>query len=315
MGDGPASPPGAGASSPSLTSIGAVPWVPWNQSQGGKHAARPVDGSWEQAGSAIGGSGGEGPIASVNGFPWVAFTRGDGSTSGGPGSPGCCEQARVARLEPDFGPPLRAFPTPDAATLLSGIEDFGLPFPVSFEYGEERDAGATGATAKTPSDGDFVLGEARGLKASTLYWFRPFATAGTPLPLVRGSRDHFATPPASAAAGSSQGAPTPQAGLIAGKARLIVAIVRAPTRVRQGGRVRVRVLSTEPGAAELTVVRRGRVVRSIRRSIGRAGTFTLTWRARRAPRRYRLRVRVRASDGRTASDAVTLRVLRRRGAS
>ena len=230
--------------------------------------------------------------------------------------PGMLYQARVARLEPDFGP-LRAFPAPDTAALLSELDTFGLPYPVRFEYGEDRDAGATGATTEAPADGDFVVGEARGLRAATLYWYQPFAKAGTPLPLVPGPRDHFATPPASAAGtGTSQGAaPAPQTTVITGRARLIVAILSAPSRVRRGGRVRVRVLSSEPGTLEFTVVRRGRVVRRIQRSI-RAGTVTLTWGTRRAaPRRYRLKVRVRASDGRTASTAVTLRVLRRRSAS
>ena len=305
VGNGPASANGTG---PTVADMGGVPWVGWTQG-GDAHASRLDGDTWREAGGSVAGSGGVAQLASVNGFPWIAVTRDDGSSSGGPGTPGCCSQARVARLEPDFSA-LRAFPSSDTATLLSDIDAFGLPYPVGFEYGEERNAGATGATSKTPVRDEFALGEARGLKPSTLYWFSPFTTAGTPLPLVRGERDFFATPP-----GSGGAAPPPQTTVITGRARLIVAIVRAPTRVRRGGRVRVRVLSSEPGKVQLSVVRRGRVIRRIGRSM-RAGTVTLTWRTRRAaPRLYRLRVRVRATDGRAASDAVSLRILRRRSSS
>ena len=307
VGDGPASLDAPDASFPGLISIGDVPWVSWNQSQGGMHAARLVDGKWDQAGSPIGGSRGKGSIASINGFPWIAFTQDDGTA---PGNPGCCSQVRVTRLEPTFGAS-RAFPSADTAALLAGVEAFGLPYPIGFEYGEEGATERAGMTAPKAADGPFTIGEARDLRPSTLYWFRPFATAGTPLPLARGTRENFATPPSSAAA-APPGTIAPQTTVISTPARLVVAIVRATTRVRRGARVRIRVLSTEPGTAQLTVVRGRRVVRTITRSV-RAGTQTLIWGTRRAtPARYRLRVRVRSSDGRSASDAVNVRVLRRK---
>jgi hypothetical protein len=304
IGGGPVASGGGG---PAVADMGGVPWVSW--SEGGIRVARLDGGAWRRAGSEIDGGGGA-QLASVNGFPWVAFTRDDGSTPGGPGTPGCCSQARVTRLEPTFSS-LRAFPAADTATLLSGIDAFGLPYPVSFEYGQGRDGAQIGATPMKPAAGDFVLGEARGLTPATLNWYRPVATAGTPLPLAQGPRDTFATPPASAAGGGPGGTPAPPATVTTRKARFIVAIVQSPATVRRGARVRLRVLSSEPGTAEFTVVRRGSTVRSVTRAV-RAGTFTVSWRPRRAPRRYRLRVRVHASDGRTASDAVTLRVLRRR---
>ena len=175
-------------------------WVAFPGSAGPKgadaRAARLDEGAWRQAGGAM--------VRAVGpSSPRSTVSRGSGSLwrrerPRRTWDPGCCDQARVARLEPDFGP-LRAFPSPDTAALLSELDTFGLPYPVRFEYGEERDAGATGATTEAPADGDFVVGEARGLRAATLYWFQPFAKAGTPLPLVPGPRDHFATPPASAA--------------------------------------------------------------------------------------------------------------------
>ena len=316
MGDGPVS-PSSEASSASLTAIGNTPWVSWSQpspSGGGSRqirVARLDGGVWRQAGPgyaappASTGVNDRNQIASVNGFPWVAFTQDDGTTGGGPGTPGCCSQVRVARLEPEFGE-LTAFPASDAAALLAGTETYGLPYPIGFEYDPDGAEGPSSTVARLTAEGNFALAEARPLTPATLYTFQPFSTAGTPAPLARGGTGRYVTPPSSPS-GTVTPAPAAPA---AAKAPLVVAIMRAPRRVHRGRAVRLRVLTTEAGTAALTI-RRGDRAR-VRRTALDAGGQTLVWRTRRVHAgRYRLRIRVQTADGRLATDAVTVRVLRK----
>jgi hypothetical protein len=324
VGDGPVTSSDGKASSASLTAIGDTPWVSWiqppppNGGPGGGarqiRVARLVGAAWQQAGPgyAAAGSGGVNDriqIASVNGFPWVGFSQDDGTVPGGPGTSGCCAQVRVARLEPEFGAPT-AFPASSAAALLVKTETYGLPYPIRFEYNAVGSDATSAAAAGITADGAFALAEARPLSPATFYRFGPVATAGTPAPLVRGDRGQFVTPP------SSPTGPTGPAGPAgpAATTPLLVAIVRAPARVRRGQTVRLRVLSTVAGTAELTVRRAG-LVRDRLTSPVAAGVQTLRWATPRSltfTRRYRLRVEVRTDEGQVATDAVTVRVLQHR---
>ena len=320
VGDGPASPSGGDSTGVSIAGMGGTPWVSWSEraSGGGGREVRVarLDGSaWRQAGSGYTapgnfGTGDTTSLASINGFPWVAFTQDDGTSPGNQG-PGCCNQARVARLEPAFGE-TEAFPGFDSATLLTETTTYGLPYPLSFEYGPSGAAGASTPAHLAQGDSTFALGEARGLSPATLYGFQAFATAGTPAPLVRGPRDHFATTPMAASTPGSPPAPAPASTPTSAKPKLIVAIVRAPGRVRRGGRVQLKFFSTDGGTADLKVRRGGRVVKRFSRTIA-PGVSRLTWNTgRAAPRLYRLSVIVHSTDGRFGADAVNLRVVRSR---
>ena len=125
--------------------------------------------------------------------------------------PGCCNQARVARLEPGFGR-TEAFPGFDSATLLAETTTYGLPYPLRFEYGPDGATGASTPAHLAQGDSTFALGEARGLNPATLYGFRPLSTAGTPAPLVRGPQGHFATTPMPTSTTSSPQSPAPAPG-------------------------------------------------------------------------------------------------------
>jgi hypothetical protein len=323
VGSGPATPADTDAHTASIAAVGATPWVSFTAQQSGGGPGGPqvrlarLDGdTWRQAGDGYAAEGGGGlgdrtSLASVNGFPWVAFTQDDGTNPGGPGTPGCCTQARVARLEPEFSG-LQAFPSADTATLLAETETFGLPYPLGFDYGQDGGAGTSTTARLVSGQPTFALGEAKGLTPGTLHWFQPFATAGTPLPLVHGPRGLFATPPRSPATGTSGTTGAPQSTPASPKAKLIVAILRAPTRVRRGTRVRLKVLATEAGTLQLRVRRGRRVVRRITRTVP-AGVSTVSWSTGRAAlRRHRLTVLLRSADGRFDSDSVLVRVLRAR---
>jgi hypothetical protein len=92
---------------------------------------------------------------------------------------------------------------------------------------------------------------------------------------------------------------------------LVLGILRAPASVRRGHRVSLALLASDGGRATLQVRRIGkRTGKLIAKSIG-AGRSTITWTpSRSSVGRYRLTVTVRSVDGRTATDAVTVRVKR-----
>ena len=321
-GSGPASPAGTEAEDPSLEEVSGQPWVAWRQggAVNGAWASRLVDGEWQTAGNPFNHGGPDsrvlnGPaLASINGFPWVAFGEGDGTFPGSPGVQPCCTQERVARLEPDFLS-TSAFPADTSATLLTGLRNFGLPYPVGFEYGPD----GFGSDSNTKQAGagmeeDNVFTGVTGLTPATFYRFRPFATAGTPLPRVRGASNAFVTTP-SAAGGQSGGGQQAVAA-----PRLIVALLRFPQRVKSGRKVPVRYLATDAGSAELRVFRRSRG-----RWVGvdrvpdeaRAGRNRLVWDGRYNGRRarpglFRLRLTLTRGDGSVSRDSDTLRILRAR---
>jgi hypothetical protein len=92
---------------------------------------------------------------------------------------------------------------------------------------------------------------------------------------------------------------------------LVLGILRAAASMRRGAKLRLTVLTTESGSAELTVTRKGRAVGRIARTVS-AGRFTLLLAPRMALGRYRFRLALRNADGRSAMDAVWVRVVKRR---
>ncbi|MGZ4269207.1 MAG: hypothetical protein ACXVSX_08350 [Solirubrobacteraceae bacterium] len=158
---GPVSDGSAGADNPSIASIGGTPWVAWSEqgNSGGQltRAARLVGGDWQQAGTTANADPAHAAryapsLASVGGFPWVAFAENDNSA---PGSPGCCVQTRVSRLEPTFTS-TNAQSSDTTATLVAKVQTFGLPYPVGFHYGEGTSLGQ--ATAPSAASGPGLRG-------------------------------------------------------------------------------------------------------------------------------------------------------------
>ena len=294
---GTASPADANAASPSLADIGGEPWVSWRQRSGGVSGVGTAalrDGAWQSIGTPhrFGSSGDvrDGPVlADVNGIPWYSYAEWDGTSPGGPGVEACCQQLRVSRLEPVLSGPVGQ-PTSDRATLLTSVEDYGLPFGVGFQYGPDDSLG-TMTTLTDPLRSLFfqVVG---GLTPSTVYGYRPVAVAGTPAPLVTGPRSYFVTNPAEE------------------PARLVVAVVRAPELVRRHQVARVRFLTTQPGVATLQARQGDRPVGRPMTMDADAGTATFRWPATVQPGRYRLVVRVRSNGGQAAHDSIDVRVRR-----
>ena len=141
----------------------------------------------------------------------------------------------------------------------------------------------------------------------TLHSVRPFAIAGTSAK-VYGSSVQFVTPPSGEPAAAT---PIPAAITPPPRAAAVLGILRAPDSVRRGRTLRLVVLGTEGGRAELVARRNGNAVRRISRSVG-SGRFGMSWKLSRtlARGRYRVTVSVRTADGRTASDTITVRVVR-----
>jgi hypothetical protein len=302
LGGGAASPAGANASQPSVAEVGGAPWVTWREN-GEARAARLADGAWKASGGPISGPRGQGfgdgpHLAAVGGLPWVAFTQDDGAVPGGPGSRGCCDQVRVTRLTPDWGD-ARAYPASTTAALLLPVQTFGLRYGLGVQYGTDGGAGAF--SPFSPANADLAVHELRGLTPGTLYWYQPFATAGTPA-RVMAPREHCATPPA-----GEIGLPA-----AAPPATPILALLRGPSRVRRGHTVVLQLLSTAPGDAVLTVRRGRRAVARSARSVP-AGRWRMKWQTARAkPGRYRLTVMLRARDGHSVQERAWVRVLPRR---
>ena len=119
------------------------------------------------------------------------------------------------------------------------------------------------------------------------------------------------TPPAEVTAAPV--APATQAPVTAAPPRLalVLGILRAPASVRRGANLRLTLLSTESGLAELVITRKGSVIRRMTRTVT-AGRFTLKLRPQMARGRYRVKVTLRTSDGRSANDAISVRVVSRR---
>jgi hypothetical protein len=118
----------------------------------------------------------------------------DETQPGGQNSQGCCNQVRVSRLEPSFLT-TSGEPSDTAATLVTKLETFGLPYRVGFQWGPGNNL--THTTALKPVSGDPAVSftAITGLKPSSEYSFRPVATAGTPKPLVKGPDNTLITQP------------------------------------------------------------------------------------------------------------------------
>ncbi|MGZ4278140.1 MAG: hypothetical protein ACXVFK_15020 [Solirubrobacteraceae bacterium] len=289
---GPVSDGSAGADNPSIASIGGTPWVAWSEqgNSGGQltRAARLVGGDWQQAGTTANADPAHaaryGPsLASVGGFPWVAFAENDNSA---PGSPGCCVQTRVSRLEPTFTS-TNAQSSDTTATLVAKVQTFGLPYPVGFHYGEGTSLGQATAPSAASGDPAFVVQSISGLTPLTVYSYAPFATAGTPLPLVEGPADVLVTQGAfsrgaggASGAGGAAGAP----GAPGADARLFGPIIRLRDHVRRGRAVAVGYLVSDDAIVEARISHAGRRVATLRRRVA-AGTGILRWngRLRRGP--------------------------------
>jgi hypothetical protein len=93
-------------------------------------------------------------------------------------------------------------------------------------------------------------------------------------------------------------------------AKPLVAVLSRPSSVRRGRTVRLLMLSSEGGTAQLTVRRNGKVIRRVTRQT-RAGRWRIVWSPGQARAgTYRLTVRLQTADGRAASDTTGVRLRR-----
>ena len=310
QGSAPASPEGVDADSAGLAEIEGQPWVSWQASGGPSGTqlavARLDGGEWETVGGPVTSGSGQnqirfGPsLASINGFPWVGFGLDDGASQGGPGVPPCCSQVRVSRLEPEFaGSQAQAEST--SATLLTTAETYDLPFPIGFEYGPRTDLDRS-----TPAEAAFenpavVLTGITGLTPSSLYGFRPYATAGTPQPRALGPSELFLTESEQAGGGDP----------------LLAAIIDHRKPLVRGKRLRVHFLSSKSAEVRLEVTRRGVEVAETVKQVG-AGRRAIVWSGNGADGepaptgRYRLALIAETATGETVRDKSRVRVVRRR---
>jgi hypothetical protein len=188
------------------------------------------------------------------------------------------------------------------------VDTFGLTYTLGLETTPQ--GGLPVLSAFAPLNATQALGELRGLAPGTVHTVRPFAIAGTPAK-VYGPAVEFVTPP-DGERPATPAAPAPIAPAVAAapRAPLVLGILRAPARLRSGRTLRLHVFSTEAGTAHLVARRDGRVVRRITRAV-RAGRWSLNFKPPRATRGlYRVTVTVRTTDGRVASDAITVRMVR-----
>jgi hypothetical protein len=323
VGGAPASSATANVQRLSIAGIGGTPWVAWADSSSGStvQTARLIGGSWQVTGSALNDNTAHSTdapsLASINGIPWVGFTENDGTVTG---ATQCCNQVRVSRLEPTFLSQSSS-PSDTAASLLSKVQTFGLPYSVGFQWGPGSSlTGQTPATA-TAGDPDFGFKSISGLQPSSLYTFAPFATAGTHEPLVEGPVNAFVTAPA----GSSQptGATGPAGetgpagkpggtGAVGANPQLFALILKLSGMIRGGHSMTVRYFVSVPSAVTLQIRHGGRVVAELHRTVG-GGTHRVTWDARMAGRRaptggYGV-VLLARSSGRSAHDDDGFRII------
>lgn len=188
---------GSGGTSvgPDITSLNGSPFAVWEQAAGGGKYyiwGAVFDGAnWQKLGGQINGTPSVHDIrvtaADVNGIPFVAANRYDGSNWG----------IRVERLEPDIVASATGV-SQTKATLAMQISTFGLPYQVNLQYGKGGNFSA--ATPATTSGFDRsatgstlnVSQSVGGLTPQTAYSFRPVSTAGTD-PLVVGAPQSFNT--------------------------------------------------------------------------------------------------------------------------
>lgn len=290
---GAASPSGVPAANASITAVGGQPWVAWRQ-RGGASAVGVAawrDGAWEPVGTpysaASGADIGYGPaLTDVGGFPWYSFSQSDGTTPGGSSSEPCCGQVRVARIEPDFSA-TSAQPGADRATLLTHVEDYGLPFRFGFRY--RPDGGTTRTTTPETAGSSVFYQSVSRLAPSSVYSFHPYAVDGSTAPST-GEESYFVT-----------NAPDD----------LVMAIVRYPRRLARGQEARVRFITTEAGTASLEVRHDGAVVDRSAKAVT-AGLRRMTWASHGPLGRYTMVLHFRSDSGQRALDRVVVRLVRPR---
>lgn len=238
------------AFSPSVASVGGVPFVAWQESNGTADQIRvahfdgsawvPVSGSLNVDASKDATSP---TIVSVGGVPYVTWYSRDSSSGQ--------EQVRVKRLEPDFLSE-RATPSRTGAVLSAQINDFGVPLPVGFEYGRTASFGSAAPVETSSGAGDSTIAEAiGGLAPGTTYDWRAFGTDGV-RETSQGQTESFTTLEASNA-------------FSFGKLKLN----------KKKGSAKLKVLLPGPGLVVLS----GRGVKHLSKRVG-AGVTTLTISAR-----------------------------------
>jgi hypothetical protein len=277
VGGGPASGTGTSAYSPSIAEINGEPWVAWQSGSGSSpnssasQAAYLSNGSWQQAGTEANDNQDHPDtsvsLASVNGIPWMALIEQDETVAGSNSGPACCGQVRVSRLEPTFtSEDVGASDT--AATLLTQVQTFGLAYPVGFRWGPSGSLANTTPTSNTSGSSAFVTATITGLQPSSLYTYAPYATAGTPEPLVEGPENAFVTTPA-----PSQPGPQSQSAQTTPLFALIISLTGA---VRQGHSIQLRYFVSAPSNLALFIRRNGQVVATLRWK-ATAGTHVISW--------------------------------------
>jgi hypothetical protein len=274
------------AALPSLTGIGPVPYVAWQESDSNSDIRvsrlNAAGTAWEQL------VGGDKPVnvagnrnaflpslATVGGLPWVAWDETDGDN----------REARVARLAPEFGA-ATADPSADGARLSVQAHTFGLPFPVGFQFGPALEKETTAEPAPTGADDVTITRQIGGLEPSTGHQFRPFATAGTPGPRVLGPTGAFTTtaalgPPPAGASTITSLAVSPSVFSAASRGASIAQRRRVGTRVSYTLSAPATVTFSAQRAAKGRRVggrcrrptRRNRARRSCRRFVALRGSF------------------------------------------
>jgi hypothetical protein len=316
VGGGPASPAGTpDDSTADLTAIQGEPWVAWRTETGGgqQFVARLVGGQWQQVGSPVTPStisARLGPsIASINGIPWVGYGLTDNTTPGGPGVPQCCTQARVSRLEPTFSNQLLSQAESTKASFLTTANTFGLAYPAGFEYG--LGSTFTSATGPVTTSGDpaVIFEQATGLTPSSLYSFRPYATAGTPLPRLTGPSGMFITE------SPVEAPPTQEPPVIPAvpEPPMLALIVDYRKPLVQGHKLRVDFFVSKDATVDLQILRRGLLVDETTKDVS-AGRRQIVWtgdvNGRAAPTgRYKLALIAHNVRGDLARDRGRVRVV------
>jgi hypothetical protein len=311
---------------PSTASIGGVPYVAWDESDGTNFEVRvarlnQAGTAWEQV------VGGPSPInhdpdraafasslTSIGGVPYVGWREFDGSAS----------KIRISRLEPELSQP-EALATDSGAVLLARVRTHGVAYPLRFEYGPGSSLG--NSTAITTSSGDqgtdTVFKTIGGLAPATAHSFRAIGFDGT-YEIAPGTTTQFTTlaqngPGPAGAAGppgepGSSGPPGPTGAQGEPAIKLLVAVVNPKLTARVGRRVTVNYLSTATGSTTLEVFK-GR--KRISRTTGRAkvGRNKVAWngklgRKSAKPGPYTLKLSVTGGDGQAANDRAKLTVRR-----
>jgi hypothetical protein len=254
---------------PSLTSIGGVPYVAWDEPDGTSVELRVsrLNGAgtaWQQVvggaspiNQSTAGVAGEPSLTSIAGIPYVAWRENDGTNN----------EVRVSRLEPEFSN-TTALPTDAGADLRTDVNTYGLAYPVGFDYGPGF-ASATTTTA-TASDPATITKHVTGLAPSTAYSFRPFAIAGA-APNVLGTASAFMTAPQNgpgASGGTGETGPAGPTGVgtpgppgatgpqgPAGRDALVTCKVKSKKKIKC-----TVVFSANARAVRLTLLRSGRIL-------------------------------------------------------